>query len=48
LHESFYVNNPRHFTRADFAWPNALFAELMRRRAQRPVAAAFSRAIHSK
>jgi hypothetical protein len=49
LHESFYVNNPRHYTRADFAWPNALFAELMRRQAQRrPVAAAFSRAIHSK
>lgn len=28
LHESFDVNDPRHYTRADFAWPNALFTEL--------------------
>ncbi len=30
LHESFDVNNPRHYTRSDFAWPNALFTELSR------------------
>jgi meiotically up-regulated gene 157 (Mug157) protein len=50
LHESFYVDDPHKFTRADFAWPNALFAELMRRRAQSrsPVAAVFSRPVHSK
>lgn len=28
LHESFDPNDPKHFTRADFAWPNALFTEL--------------------
>ena len=28
LHESFDPNNPRHYTRSDFAWPNALFTEL--------------------
>ncbi len=28
LHESFDVNNPHRYTRADFAWPNALFTEL--------------------
>ncbi len=30
LHESFDVNDPEHFTRKDFAWPNALFTELAR------------------
>ncbi|MDQ6930276.1 MAG: glycoside hydrolase family 125 protein [Candidatus Eremiobacteraeota bacterium] len=29
LHESFNANWPESFTRDDFAWPNALFAELM-------------------
>lgn len=29
LHESFDVNWPERFTRADFAWPNALYAELV-------------------
>lgn len=29
LHESFDANAPRTFTRADFAWPNALYAELI-------------------
>jgi uncharacterized protein len=29
LHESFDVNDPRQFTRADFAWPNALYAQLV-------------------
>jgi uncharacterized protein len=28
LHESFDVNDPQHYTRSDFAWPNALFMEL--------------------
>jgi uncharacterized protein len=28
LHESFDPNDPKHYTRADFAWPNALFTEL--------------------
>lgn len=28
LHESFDPNDPKRFTRADFAWPNALFTEL--------------------
>jgi len=27
LHESFDPNDPRHFTRVDFGWPNALFSE---------------------
>jgi len=27
LHESFDANEPRVFTRSDFAWPNALYAE---------------------
>ena len=30
LHESFDANDPRHYTRSDFAWPNALFTELSR------------------
>jgi meiotically up-regulated gene 157 (Mug157) protein len=29
LHESFDANWPENFTRADFAWPNALYAELV-------------------
>jgi meiotically up-regulated gene 157 (Mug157) protein len=29
LHESFDASNPHHYTRADFAWPNAVFDELM-------------------
>jgi meiotically up-regulated gene 157 (Mug157) protein len=37
LHESFDVNWPEQYTRADFAWPNALYAELvMARRQQQP------------
>ncbi len=32
LHESYNVNDPKQFTRADFAWPNALYAELVERR----------------
>lgn len=28
LHESFDPNDPKHYTRSDFAWPNALFTEL--------------------
>ena len=27
LHESFDPNNPTHFTRKDFGWPNAMFIE---------------------
>lgn len=29
LHESFDVNDPSHFTRQSFGWPNALFAEFI-------------------
>lgn len=29
LHESFNVNDPQQYTRADFAWPNALYTELI-------------------
>jgi meiotically up-regulated gene 157 (Mug157) protein len=29
LHESFNVNDPKEYTRADFAWPNALYTELV-------------------
>ncbi len=29
LHESFNANWPESYTRADFAWPNALFAQMM-------------------
>ena len=29
LHESFNADWPEAYTRDDFAWPNALFAELM-------------------
>jgi meiotically up-regulated gene 157 (Mug157) protein len=29
LHESFDVNDPSRFTRQDFGWPNALFAEFV-------------------
>jgi len=33
LHESFNADWPEQFTRDDFAWPNALFAQLMAERA---------------
>jgi meiotically up-regulated gene 157 (Mug157) protein len=37
LHESFNANWPQQYTRADFAWPNALYAELvMARKGQQP------------
>jgi meiotically up-regulated gene 157 (Mug157) protein len=36
LHESFDSNWPEQFTRADFAWPNALYAELVLSRRQPP------------
>ena len=39
LHESFDVNQPTQFTRADFAWPNALYAQFVQ---QRKVAAEHS------
>jgi meiotically up-regulated gene 157 (Mug157) protein len=29
LHESFDPNDPKHFTRQDFGWPNALFTEFV-------------------
>jgi uncharacterized protein len=32
LHESFDVNAPHDYTRADFAWPNALYAQLVQNR----------------
>jgi uncharacterized protein len=32
LHESFNVDWPEQYTRDDFAWPNALFAQMMTRR----------------
>ena len=32
LHESFDVDWPERFTREDFAWPNALYAELVQQR----------------
>jgi hypothetical protein len=32
LHESFDADWPERYTRPDFAWPNALYAELVRRR----------------
>jgi len=32
LHESFNANWPESYTRDDFAWPNAMFAELMLQR----------------
>ncbi|MGH7728831.1 MAG: glycoside hydrolase family 125 protein [Vulcanimicrobiaceae bacterium] len=31
LHESFDANHPKEFTREDFAWPNALYADLEQR-----------------
>jgi meiotically up-regulated gene 157 (Mug157) protein len=36
LHESFDVNWPEQYTRADFAWPNALYAELVAARKDQP------------
>ncbi len=38
LHESFNPNWPEKFTRRDFAWPNALYARLMRERRPQAVA----------
>lgn len=44
LHESYLPNNPKVFTRKDFGWPNALFAEFvlttLKGRPQLPVPAA--------
>jgi len=38
LHESYDASWPEQFTRADFAWPNALYAELViARKAEEPV-----------
>jgi meiotically up-regulated gene 157 (Mug157) protein len=37
LHESFNADWPESFTRNDFAWPNALYAELVLRRRGKPV-----------
>ena len=37
LHESFDANWPEAFTRPDFAWPNALYAELVQDRRAEPV-----------
>lgn len=34
LHESFNANWPEAFTRGDFAWPNALYAELVQERGE--------------
>ena len=31
LHESFYVDQPKEFTRSNFGWPNSLFAEFILR-----------------
>jgi meiotically up-regulated gene 157 (Mug157) protein len=40
LHESFNADWPESFTRDDFAWPNALYGELvMRERAEKASAA---------
>jgi len=36
LHESFDANWPEQYTRADFAWPNALYAELVLARKAEP------------
>jgi meiotically up-regulated gene 157 (Mug157) protein len=36
LHESFDANWPEQYTRADFAWPNALYAELVIARKAEP------------
>jgi meiotically up-regulated gene 157 (Mug157) protein len=36
LHESFDANWPEQYTRADFAWPNALYAELVLTRRGQP------------
>ncbi len=42
LHESFNSDRPEQFTRNDFAWPNALYAELVLRRRGKPETAAVS------
>ncbi|MBV9648379.1 MAG: glycoside hydrolase family 125 protein [Candidatus Eremiobacteraeota bacterium] len=44
LHESFDANWPERFTRDDFAWPNALYAELVHSRAGGGSETALSRA----
>ena len=33
IHESFDPQNPAHYTRADFGWANAMYAELLFRAA---------------
>jgi meiotically up-regulated gene 157 (Mug157) protein len=42
LHESFSADWPEKFTRNDFAWPNALYAELVLRKRGKPETAAVS------
>jgi meiotically up-regulated gene 157 (Mug157) protein len=39
LHESFNANWPESFTRDDFAWPNALYAELVHSGRAKPLTA---------
>jgi meiotically up-regulated gene 157 (Mug157) protein len=39
LHESFNANWPESFTRDDFAWPNALYAELVHSGRGKPLTA---------
>jgi hypothetical protein len=34
IHESYYKDDPKHFTRAWFAWANTLFGELIAHLAQ--------------
>ena len=43
VHESFDPNDPRRFTRADFGWANAMYAELLFRAAADYPAETFSR-----
>jgi len=45
LHESFNANWPESFTRDDFAWPNALYAELVHSRAGDGSRTALTRAV---
>jgi meiotically up-regulated gene 157 (Mug157) protein len=47
LHESFNANWPEAFTRDDFAWPNALYAELVHSGRGNP-ATAFARPSDAK
>jgi meiotically up-regulated gene 157 (Mug157) protein len=44
LHESFDANRPEKYTRDDFAWPNALYAELVHERVGNASNTALSRA----